>query len=83
MQLELKVGTLAYIDSFGGLVACKVTDIHRAQYGYEVTAIITAKTAKGYVKGESVTLNQTAIVPRDAVHVRNHKYVIRPYTTIV
>ncbi len=82
-MIELRVGSLAYIDSFCGLIACRVTDIQPSVYSKEVTAVVTARKARGYAKGDSVTFPSHYIIPRDAVRVRSGQYRIRPYVTVM
>lgn len=67
------VGTLAYIDSFGGLIKCKVVDGD----GDDVRVIITGASLAGYRKGESYWRNVSYVVPRDRVRRSGGTYRIR------
>ena len=58
---------LAYIDSFAGLVPCKVTRIeHDAGLNY-VTVKVTARSNRAYRAGQELTMSGRAIVPREKV----------------
>ena len=85
MQSILKVGSLAYLDSFSGLVPCKVLAIKKdpenpdSLFWTDVTFRVTAKRP-GFERGEKLTCHGRSVIPRDAVRVRNHKYVIGDYS---
>lgn len=70
MSIQLKSGMLAYIDSFAGLVPCKVTSIVRSEDGhaFRFTARVTARTCLAYAYGEDVSFTGQAIIPRNAVY---------------
>lgn len=79
------INTLAYIDSFGGLVPCKALEvIYEQAIGamvyVNVRAKITANRA-GYRKGEIVTQRGNYIVPRKQVFIRDGKYQINTQYT--
>lgn len=58
---------LAYIDSFAGLVPCKVTRIeHDAGLNY-VTVKVTGRKNRAYSAGQELTMTGRAIVPREKV----------------
>ena len=67
----LTIGSLAYLDSFAGLVPCKVTAITGrsgfASSAQSVTLLLTANRG-AYRKGESIETNGLHAVPRKAVH---------------
>jgi hypothetical protein len=56
---RLEVGTLAYIDGFGGLVPCKVLEVR----GSGALVKVTAKRP-GYVKGETTRVLWHGLVQR-------------------
>jgi len=73
-----KTGTLAYLDTFSGLVPCKVIAINKGgpfagwQSGQaELTVKLTA-TRKAYRKGETLTGRPAShVVPRNHVITRD------------
>lgn len=67
-------GELAYLDSFVGLIPCKVLGIQDDTY---MTILITANR-KGYSKGEvKANCYQRSVVPRANIFRRNHCFYIR------
>ena len=61
---------LAFIDSSGGLVPCRVVSIHDmrgSSVGLAIRCKITASRA-GYDRGDFVTLDARTVVPRYAVY---------------
>ena len=57
----------AYIDSFAGLVPCKVTRIeHDAGLNY-VTVKVTGRANRAYKAGQELTMTGRSILPRDCV----------------
>jgi hypothetical protein len=79
MTPTLKAGCKAYVDSFAGLIPCKVLSVHNK---WEVSVKLTG-TRGAYKRRETITENSLHVVPRAAVHVRNGQYRIRPYSTEV
>ena len=75
----LTVGCKAYLDSFSGLVPCKVLAITRGNGLTQVQVKLTA-TRCAYKCGEILTDNSLHVVPRGAVHVRGGQYRIRLYS---
>ena len=88
----LTIGSLAYYDSFAGLVPCKVESIKipRAMKRNAdntvtpdtqtaVKIVLTGKRSP-YCVGESMTVPSTRVVPRDCVHTSSGQYRIWPYT---
>lgn len=74
----LTVGSFAFLDSYAGLVPCKVLDIKRvAGLGGDYTEVrVQITAARGpYRRGESLTAPSSLVVPRKAV--RGHK--VWPY----
>lgn len=70
-----RAGTLAYLDSFAGMIPCTVLEVARPGIGYqaapasgEITARVNV-TRGGYRRGELVTRGAHDIVPRD-----RHRY---------
>jgi hypothetical protein len=57
----------AYIDSFAGLVPCKVTKIERDNGLNYITVTVTGRACKAYKPGQVLTMTGRAIVPRDKV----------------
>ena len=88
----LKRDALAFIDSFAGLVPCKVlrikhNDIHKCgtfaqQSDITVTVRITA-TRGAYRLGEVLTLPSHNVVPRGSVYTRNGQYRVAVYSVHV
>lgn len=66
------IGQLAYVDTFAGLVKCKVTCI--ASNG-QIECRITGKSPSYYL-GTTYAFSPNHVIPRDKVHIRNHKYSI-------
>ena len=78
----LKANSLAYFDSFSGLIPCKVICINgpsgRASSEQKVMVRLTANR-RGYKKGEVLTEWALHVVPRDAVYFRDHSARIGSY----
>ncbi len=74
-------GELAYLDTFAGLVPCKVTAVRvSSDEGYERVRVSVKLTATrgAYRRGELIDNQDGAyVVPRCKVRVRDHKYRIR------
>lgn len=72
----LTVGCKAYLDSFSGLVACRVLAIGATGVNIEVTAT----RAKAYRRGERLFgVSALRVVPRKSVVIRNGQYRIREH----
>jgi hypothetical protein len=71
-----KTDSLAYLDSFSGMVPVKVLCITRDDVRIRVTARRGA-----YIKGELLTCRHSTIVPRRAVRFRKYGTRILPFTT--
>ena len=69
-----KAGDLAYIDSFAGLVPCKVIEITDGAVTVKITA-----TRGAYKRGTIESHSAHYVVPRSAVRVRAWQYKISPY----
>ena len=63
----LKSGMLAYVDSYSGLVPCKVLAIEAAQYGGHIAYVRYTAQRGLYKRGETGKHNACHVVPRDAV----------------
>lgn len=78
--MTLTIGSLAYFDSFAGLIPCKVTQITGrsgfANSAQSVTLVLTANRG-AYKRGEKIETNGLHAVPRKAVHGRMQR--IRAY----
>lgn len=78
----MQSGDKAYIDSFNGLIACQVLEFVPAgdttlvHYPASYRVKVTAKTGRGFVRGEIVTRPVSAIVGRSRVYVRGGQYRI-------
>jgi hypothetical protein len=59
-------GELAFIDSFAGLIPCKVLEVHKGDARVKTTA---DRSRWGYPKGEQIILDSGWVVPRS--HVRH------------
>lgn len=72
-------GQLAFVDSFLGLIPCKVLRVDEPSTDSvtsgQVVARITA-ARPGFTLGEIVTERGVSIVPRDRVRVRSGQYRI-------
>lgn len=66
----LKAGDLAYLDSFSGLVPCKVLTVDSDT---EATVRVTA-ARPGYTVGEIITQHKRHLLKRTQVHVRDGQY---------
>lgn len=84
---SLKIDSLAFYDTFSGLIPCKVTGIETprdksgtlASSQDAVSIVLTASRA-AYHKGERFTVSALHVVPRKAIHRRCGVRWIRPYT---
>lgn len=85
-------GDLAYLDTFSGLIPCKILSVtdRRNYYGTVETDVTVKVTAdrKAYRKGETVTSDPRHVVPRANVHRRSGnlridtRYVVRRDTAV-
>lgn len=84
----LRVGELAYWDSFAGLIACRVTDI-RAMKQFasgaptseqKVFFTVTATRNRIYKHGEKLQGTALSVVPRKAISHRRYGARITYYT---
>jgi hypothetical protein len=72
--VTLTAGCLAYLDSFSGLIPCRVLSV--GQTGVNVK--ITARKAKVYRRGERIYgVSSLRVVSRESVFVRGGQFRIR------
>ena len=72
--MTLTVGCLAYLDSFSGLIPCRVLSIGQTGLNIE----ITARKAKVYRRGERLFgISSSRVVSRKSVFVHGGQYRIR------
>lgn len=75
LHTTLRPGCLAYIDSFAGLVPCKVLAIGTERVRVNITA-----TRGAYKRGTDSEHARSVIIPRGAVYVRGGQYRIAAYS---
>lgn len=78
----LRVGSLAYFDSLGGAVPCKVISIFLVRGTPHVRVKFTA-TRGAFKRGEGWTAFSHNVVPRAAFHKRRYGARIGYYTVEV
>jgi len=71
--------TLAYVDSFAGLVPCRVVAVGDWNDRYCDTRVQFTATRGAYKRGEFETVPLHTVVPRNAVFRRNGCLIIRRY----
>lgn len=86
-MVTLTKGSKVYIDGFAGLIAGVVVSMN-SQYTSEVgitsaSVKVTARSGRGYYKGEVVVRPVTMVVPRECVRRRKYETRILPYQAIV
>lgn len=74
----LKIGCLAYYDSFNGLIPCKVTAINIDTVPAMVKFRVSAQR-RSFRKGEKLIAPINHVVPRDAVRICDGQYHIHTY----
>ncbi len=79
-----KPGTLAFIDSFAGLVPCKVVAVAKGgpfpgwlAAGESAVTIKPTVSRGGYRKGETIQQTAAQVVPRSQVVTRSGKFKVR------
>jgi hypothetical protein len=81
-MLSLKVGNLAYFDSFAGLVPCWIVAIvgpaGNPSTEQRVTVKFTAKRGP-YKRNETIETSGLRVCPRGAARLGKHCTTIRPY----
>lgn len=80
--MEHHTGELAYLDTFSGMVPCKVVDIttERAWMSDMERPVVVVKltaTRGAYRRGEVIPMPPEHVVPRSSVRVRSGQYRIR------
>lgn len=71
----LKSGMLAFLDSFNGMIPCRVDKIDS---GRNCSITVTANRGP-YRKGERLTFSSLHVAPRKAVHFRKYSTTITRY----
>ena len=69
-------GELAYIDSFVGLIKCKVLSVSPG-FPTQVTVKVTASRGSIFIRGEIVTYRNDYIIPRGNIFTNCWAYKIR------
>lgn len=85
--LILRTGEFAYVDTFAGMIPCKVLSVRRpvGEVGDRYIEVIVRYTATrgAYRRGEVNTHRAWQVCPRKAVVTRGWQQRIKPYTTEV
>ena len=71
--------TLAYIDSFAGLIPCRIAAVGDWSDRYSLAKVQVTATRGAYKRGEWIETTLSRLVPRKAVHLRNGQYRIWAY----
>jgi hypothetical protein len=76
--------TLAYIDSFAGLIPCRVLSIETEKESAPLSinyirVKVTARASRAYEAGQILELTGRAVVPRHAVRRSRGRLIIMPY----
>ena len=82
MGITLKTGDLAYLDTFAGLVPCKVVSMtgENGRPSSSQTIVVRLTASKGaYKRGETIESNGLHVVARGAVYVSSGMFRIRPF----
>lgn len=87
----LRADSLAYFDSTGGLVPCRVGRVYfkpiypdEPDFGSSVYADIELTASRGvYHKGETYSWPASMVVPRRAVRMRKYGARVLPYRYVV
>lgn len=70
LRPTLRAGSLAYYDTYSGMVPCKVLSIiATAEPGYTIRFRLTG-TRQAYKRGEVLEAHQRYVIPRDAYKAR-------------
>lgn len=77
----LRSGSLAYLDTFCGLIPCRVNSIRDTSAGRIASVTITGART-GYAKGTTEDRSTLHVIPRRAVVTRSGQYRILPYTVV-
>lgn len=89
MNRTLSKGSKVYIDGFSGLIAGVVVDMlsqdHSGLVKYPTSASVkvTARSGRGYYRGETVTRPVSMVVPRECVRRRKYGTRILSYSVLV
>jgi hypothetical protein len=85
----LSKGSKVYIDGFAGLIAGVVVDMvsqsasSLVRYPTSASVKVTARTGRGYVRGEIVTRPVSMVVPRECIRRLKYSTRIRSYDVLV
>lgn len=71
--------TLAYLDSFAGLVPCRIVAVGDWSDRYSMARIKLTANRGAYKRGEFMTVILGSIFPRHALVTRNGQYRILAY----
>ena len=77
-----RAGTLAYYDTFAGLIPCKVMTVRRKGYGFRVEPRDDAvqfeitETRGAYTKGEVISSEARMVPPRKMIKKRQYSNTI-------
>lgn len=78
----LKKGSSAYLDSFSGLVACKVLRVYKERFSTVADVVVTADLG-AYRKGEELIARPTSrVVPKDCIRKTTYSTLIGFYTVL-
>lgn len=83
--IKLQAGSLAYYDSFDGLVPCRITTVDRDASGLRVLITFTARRGTR-ARGHQVDTTTTHVWPRQLRRVRGsygHRVIVPPHEFIV
>lgn len=76
---------LAYIDSFSGLVKCRVLKLETvkdpgAMFPVTYAKVkVTSRTSRAYAPGQVIDVTTRIVVPRDSVIRRRYSTTVTPY----
>lgn len=78
---EYRAGTLAYIDSFGGMIECRIVEVRKPCYGFTLgnfddLLVEITEDKGGYRKGERVEKPAFHCLPRSHRVLRGYHYRI-------
>lgn len=76
MDRTVTAGTLAYYDSFTGLVPVRVDSVKANDDDIVYVRFTVTASRHGYPQGEQWTTNASRVIARDTVRRRNGRYRI-------
>ena len=71
--------TLAYLDSFAGIIPCRIVAVGDWNDSGSEARIQITTNRKGYQRGEVLTVTLRNVVPRNAIKRRNGALMIKRY----